>query len=299
MPSGVVITNTLSETEFTIIGLGLMGSSLALALRGKVKTLCGVDTDPATRQAAAAYLDRVTDDLPSALASADVVILAAPVRAILRLLAEIAPHVRPGTLVMDLGSTKTQIVGAMENLPKGVYAVGGHPMCGKETSGYSAADPNLYIGCTFALCNTGHSPLEYQQSAEAIVEAVGGRPFWITPIKHDEYVAIISHLPYLLSMGLVAQVENDPAHDILFKLASSGFRDTSRLAGSDLAMMGDVMATNTDAIWRALSGLQSQLTALLAAFSNDDEQDRAWRASLRERRQAWGAEFQERIEKKP
>lgn len=292
------MTKSLDESAFTIIGLGLMGSSLALALNGKVKSLCGLDSDPATREAAAAYLDHVTDDLAEAVSGADVVILATPVRAILRLLPQIAPCLKPGALVMDLGSTKTMIVQAMAALPEGVYAVGGHPMCGKESSGYAASDPAMYGGCTFVLCDTGRAPPEYLHLAESIARAVGGTPFWIDPVKHDQSVAIISHLPYLLSMGLVAQVTNDEAHDTLFNLASTGFRDTSRLAGSDLAMMGDVMATNTDAIWRALSGLQSQLTALLAAFSNDDPADRVWLSSIRERRREWGTAFQRRVEKK-
>ncbi len=292
------MAKTLDESGFTIIGLGLMGSSLALALNGKVKSLCGLDSDPATREAAAAFLDHVTDDLVEAVANADVVILATPVRAILGLLPQIAACLRPGTLVMDLGSTKTMIVEAMRALPDNVYAIGGHPMCGKESSGYAAADPTMYGGCTFALCDTGRAPLQYRLLAESIVRAIGGRPFWIDPVKHDQYVAVISHLPYLLSMGLVAQVTNDEGRDTLFSLASTGFKDTSRLASSDLAMMGDVMATNTDAIWRALSGLQSQLTALLAAFSNDDPTDRVWLSSIRERRREWGAVFQQRVEKK-
>jgi 3-phosphoshikimate 1-carboxyvinyltransferase len=97
---------------------------------------------------------------------------------------------------------------------------------------------------------------------------------------------------------LVAQVEANPAREALFNLASTGFKDTSRLAGSDLAMMGDVLATNTDAIWRALSGLQSQLTALLAAFSNEHNEDRGWLEQVRARRREWGIAFQKRIEKK-
>lgn len=288
------MNNTLSNTSVTVIGLGLMGASLALALRGQVKSLCGVDNNPATRAAAAPLLDRVTDSLSNALSDADLVIVATPARIILSLLPLIGQYARPNTLIMDLGSTKSQIVGVMRTLPEGIYALGAHPMCGKETSGFAAADPLLYRGCTFALCETGRALPEHRTLAETLIETVGGVPFWIDAEQHDQYVAVISHLPYLLSMGLVAQVANDPARDTLFKLASTGFRDTSRLAGSDLSMMSDVMATNTDAIWRALAGLQSQLTALLAAFSNDAPADHAWLSAIRERRREWGEHFAER-----
>src|SRR5581483_3074929 len=119
---------TLSQAEFTIIGTGLMGTSLALALRGKVGKLRGVDTNPANRYAAAVYFDEMGDDLQSALVPADVVILATPIKATLGLLARVGAMVRSGTLIIDLGSAKQQIVQAMDTLPGSVLAVGGHPM---------------------------------------------------------------------------------------------------------------------------------------------------------------------------
>jgi 3-phosphoshikimate 1-carboxyvinyltransferase len=289
----------LSECEFTIVGLGLMGASLALALRGKVKGLTGYDIDPATLEAAETFMDHVTPDLAAAVSRADVVVLAAPVRAIIDLIPRIGPSLKPGAFVTDLGSTKTQICAELARLPAGVFTIGGHPMCGKESSGYAAADPTMYQGCTFAVCDCGRATPDHKRLMEQLIHAVGGNPYWIAPVEHDRHVAIISHLPYLLSMGLVAQVDKHPARDALFNLASTGFKDTSRLAGSDLAMMGDVLATNTDAIWRALSGLQSQLSALLAAFSNEDPEDRAWLHEVRNRRREWGVAFQKRTEKKP
>jgi len=289
----------ISECDFTILGLGLMGASLALALRGKVRSLTGYDIDPATVSAAETFMDTVATTPAQAVEVADVVILAAPVRAILRLIPQIAPHLKPGALVTDLGSTKTFIVKELAKLPPGIFAIGGHPMCGKESSGYAAADPAMYAGCTFALCETGRAEPDHRALIEDVVRAVGGNPYWVSAVEHDRNVAIISHLPYLLSMGLVAQVDVHPARDALFQLASTGFKDTTRLAGSDLAMMGDVLATNTDAIWRALSGLQSQLSTLLASFSNDETDDRRWLGTIRETRRDWGAAFQKRTEKKP
>lgn len=275
-----------------------MGASLALSLRGKVKSLTGYDIAPATLDAAETFMDHVERDLSAAISKADVVILATPVRTILSLIPQLGASLKPGALVTDLGSTKTHICGELKRLPPGVFAIGGHPMCGKESSGYAAADPTMYQGCTFALCEIGRNDVAHRTLIESLVRAVGGNPYWISAVEHDRHVAIISHLPYLLSMGLVAQVDKHPSSEALFNLASTGFRDTSRLAGSDLAMMGDVLATNTDAIWRALSGLQSQLTALLAAFSNEDPGDREWLGQIRDRRRDWGATFLKRTEKK-
>ncbi len=153
------------EDAFTvgIVGLGLMGGSLALALRanGAAPTfnvgwlrLVGVTRSQATLDAAlaAAAIDAGTTDLAAGVAEADVIVLAAPVRTILRLLSEIGHHARPGALVLDLGSSKAEICAAMADLPAGLQPVGAHPMCGKETAGFAAADAELYRDRPFVLC---------------------------------------------------------------------------------------------------------------------------------------------------
>src|SRR5258708_5603876 len=133
----------LDEAEFTIVGTGLMGASLALALRGKVKMLRGVERDSVAREAAASLFDEITNDLSAALDS-DVIVLAVPIQAILELLKVLGAQAKPGTLVLDLGSSKQEIVWAMDALPERLLAVGGHPMCGKETSGPQNADGTLF-----------------------------------------------------------------------------------------------------------------------------------------------------------
>ena len=128
-----------SQASVSVIGLGLMGGSLALALREAhwAERLIGVDRDAAMLEAASAAgaIDAGTTDLAEGVTAADVVLLATPVRTILRLLPEVGRHARPGTLIMDLGSTKQQICRAMIGLPEGLEPVGGHPMCGKEVAG--------------------------------------------------------------------------------------------------------------------------------------------------------------------
>ncbi len=292
------MSERLANISVCVIGLGLMGGSLALALRDKVKAIGGIDRNADTRRAAEPLLAQVTDEL-RAVADYDLVILATPARTILALLPELAPYLRPGTLVMDLGSVKAPVVAAMQSLPADVFALGGHPMCGRETSGFAAADPALYTGCTFALCECDppRNRPEHRAMAEGLVESIGAIPFWIGAGVHDRCVATISHLPYLMSMALVAQTLDDREREMLLALASTGFRDTTRLAGSDLAMMGDVLALNAEAVRSAWNGVQSQLEMLLTLFQTDRKADRAHLAAIRESRREWGEEFERKTRK--
>lgn len=288
----------LSEAEVTIVGAGLMGSSLALALRGKVKGVRGVEPNPAYWDAARPHFDHVTADLKSAVASADVVILAAPIRAILQLLDRLKPMLRPGTLVIDLGSTKTDIVRAMNDLPENVLAVGGHPMTGKETSGPAGADGTLFEGRVFVLCPTQRSTPESVAFAQAMIKAIRARELILEAERHDAAVAAISHLPYLVSAGLVATVQHAAQSDDLpWKLAATGFRDTSRLAGSDVTMMGDTVLTNRQAVLDALCLFTEQLRGIQDALqTSDEDQLRGILRSAQQARTAWFERWNRRAE---
>ncbi|HVO42126.1 MAG TPA: prephenate dehydrogenase [Aggregatilineales bacterium] len=258
----------LADTELTIIGTGLMGTSLAMALRGKVAALHGVDANAESRELAAPSFDTMA---PQAnFASSDVIALATPVQTILRLLDHVRLNAHPGTLIFDLGSAKRPIVAAMDRLPDTLLAVGGHPMCGKETSGPSSADGTIYRGCMFALCPTERSTPETLVFMEALVGACASRPIVMSAEQHDRAVASISHLPYLLSAGLVATVSRSP-DDAPWMLASSGFRDTSRLAASDVTMMGDTVLSNRDAVLDAIHLFTAQLAEIELALRSGDE----------------------------
>jgi prephenate dehydrogenase len=147
------------------------------------------------------------------------------------------------------------------------------------------------------VCDPPRNRPEHRALAEALVEAVGARPLWIGAALHDRCVATISHLPYLMSMALMAQTLDDREMDTLLALASSGFRDTTRLAGSDLAMMGDILALNADAVRAAWNGVQSQMNMLLAAFQSDRKADRAHLAAIRDSRREWGEQFDRKTRK--
>ncbi|RME09491.1 MAG: prephenate dehydrogenase [Ardenticatenia bacterium] len=261
-------------TQLAILGLGLMGGSFALAARraGLASFIIGYDPqrDVMVRAVTDGVIEQAASDPHDAVRDADVVVLAAPVRAILQLLDEIAPCLRPGTLVLDLGSTKRDIVARMSTLPPHVRAVGGHPMCGKEVAGLHHAEAALFENAPFALCVTDRTDAVARATAETIARALGARPLWLDAAQHDTAVALVSHLPYLMSVALVAAaLETEDAAPA--QLASSGFRDTSRLAASNSTMMLDILLTNREAVLNAIENAMHALRTLSALLAVEDE----------------------------
>lgn len=271
----------MNELRVCVVGLGLMGGSLALALRGHVGALIGVDRHAATRQQALRdnVVDVVTDDVTAGVAQADLIVLATPVNAILALLAEL-PALRPsGCAVLDIGSTKSAIHAAMDALPETFQAIGGHPMCGRETAGLQAADAALYRDQTFILTRTARTTPDMEALALALVAAIGARPLFLDPQMHDDLVAAVSHLPYLIAAALMhAATAVDDAR--VWSVSASGFRDTSRLSGSDPRMMLDILLTNRAPVLAQLTRYQEMLTAVAGMLATGDERGLAsWLAA--------------------
>jgi prephenate dehydrogenase len=238
----------LTDCVVAIVGLGLMGASLAGALRGKCGRVIGVARRAEVIETALAhgYVDIGTTDLIAGVREADVVVLSTPVRVIVQQLVDIAPHLHPGCVVMDLGSTKAEIVAAMDRLlPTHIQPLGAHPMCGKETSGIEVAEITLYQNRTFILTPLERTTPETLALGVALAEAVGAKPLVLDADRQDYIVGALSHLPYLLACALVATADattsKDPAS---WKIVAGGFRDTSRVAGSDVQMMLDILMTN-------------------------------------------------------
>ena len=231
-------------------------------------------------------VDWGTTDLAHAVRQADVVVLATPVRVILRLLGEIGPLLPEGCLLMDLGSTKSQIVSRMAGLPPHVQPLGGHPMCGKEVSGIEAADPALYQGCTFILSPLSRTSPAALALGHALTKAVGAQPLVIDADRQDYLVATISHLPYLLACALVSTADATTSADpMVWKIVAGGFRDTSRVAGSDVTMMVDILLTNREEVLKALHTYERHLHDLGRLVEAGDEGDlRAVLSVLREKR---------------
>ncbi|NDJ78788.1 MAG: prephenate dehydrogenase/arogenate dehydrogenase family protein [Chloroflexi bacterium] len=241
-----------------IIGLGLMGGSLAMALRGKGQRLTAEDINPAVLHQATA--SGVIDGIGEAH-DADIVVLAVP--------ADIIPDqlptldLKPGTLVIDLGSTKTRICNALDDLPEGVLAVGGHPMCGLAENGYANATGKLYQGARFVLCETDRTTSEARTRAEALVQACGAEPLWMERERHDHLTALASHLPHLLSFALMSLAMEEAAQDAaLFELAAGGFDGATRLARTDAAMIVGMFGTNADELRAVTESLRDHLDRL-------------------------------------
>ncbi|MCB8920217.1 MAG: prephenate dehydrogenase [Ardenticatenaceae bacterium] len=258
---------TLADARVSIIGLGLMGGSLAMALRGQCATLYGADPDRATRDLAQSkgIVDVISAD-PANLPPADVLVLAAPVRTILALLATLPKWHSAPAIVVDLGSTKSAITAIMDTLPPQYDPVGGHPMCGKEVGSLANADPLLYQGAPFAFTLLPRSTLRARQMAVKLATAVRAQPLWLDPQTHDRWVAATSHAPYLIANALAAAtpVEVSP-------MVGPGFRSTTRVASTTPQVMLDILATNRELILEALSHFRARLDALEADLRADNE----------------------------
>jgi prephenate dehydrogenase len=268
------MVSRFQDAQVTILGLGLMGGSLAGALRGRCRAVVGVARRAETVETALerGLVDWGTTELTRAVRQADVVILATPVRVILRQLAEIGPLLPEGCVVMDLGSTKAQIVAEMARLPDHVQPLGGHPMCGKEVSGIKAADPALYRGCTFILSPLARTAQAALELGDELARAAGALPLVLEPGRQDFLVATVSHLPYLLACALVSTAETTTSSDpAAWEIVAGGFRDTSRVAGSDVTMMVDILLTNRDKVVEAVNTFQAQLRDLSRLVEAGDQ----------------------------
>jgi prephenate dehydrogenase len=264
----------LGDAHIAIAGLGLMGASMASALRGRCRAVTGVARRPEVVETALArgMIDEGSTSLIDGVRQADIVVLATPVRIIIQQLREIGPHLQEGCLVMDLGSTKAQVVDEMARLPEHAQPLGGHPMCGKEVSGLEVSDPALYQGCTFIL-----SPLPRTSGAALalgteLAEATGAHTLVLEPQRQGFLVGTVSHLPYLLACALVgtadATTSADPA---AWKIVAGGFRDTSRVSGSEVSMMVDILLTNQNEVLGAVDAFRSQLGSLARLIETGDE----------------------------
>jgi len=266
----------LEAARIAIIGLGLMGGSMGAALKAgqACREVVGIARREGTlsRAVELGAIDWGTCDLGKGVPQADMVVLATPVRVIIGHLHRLGPFLRPGCLVMDVGSTKREVVRAMEMLPEGVHCIGGHPMAGRETSGLEALDPRLYVGAVFILTPLERTTEEALGLARSLVVALGSRPLLMDAERHDALVAAVSHLPYMAAVGLMeAAMEVAQADGLTWEIAASGFRDTSRLAATSVQMSLDLLMTNRDNVVREVRHLSLHLEELAQVLEAGDE----------------------------
>jgi prephenate dehydrogenase len=257
----------LSESKIAIIGLGLMGGSLALGLRGKCAAICGIDPHQATLELALSQhiVDYADRDPAKLLPEADLIILAAPVPAILTLLEQLPTFISNRCIVMDLGSSKSMIVEAMSRLPERFDPIGGHPICGKEKLSLANAERTLYYAAPFLLTPLERTTPRALSAANQIIEAVGATATILDSSEHDRILASTSHLPFLLSSALALATPGDVA-----PFVGTGFKSTSRLAGTSSTMMLGVLQSNRENVLNALHEFQNQLAEIESALSSND-----------------------------
>ena len=255
-----------------IVGLGLIGGSLGLDLRSRSHVVLGVSRSKQTCQIACqrGVVDDASTSL-SLLSAAEIVFICTPLAAIAPTLQQLIPHLTPETIVTDVGSVKIPIVKNCSQLWSNF--VGGHPMAGTEAQGIEAAQQGLFEGAAYVLTPTETTPQLATERVEEIARSLGSKVQICRPEQHDGAVALISHLPVMISASLINACTNNPDPDILTlaqKLAGSGFRDTSRVGGGN-PELGVMMARyNRKELLRSLSQYRHNLDQLIELVEQED-----------------------------
>jgi prephenate dehydrogenase len=237
--------------RIAIIGLGLIGGSLGLAIkRAGLKDVQVAGTartrDTIQKAKKLGAIDIDARSAADAVRGARLVIVASPIMTTRHIFEEIAPELMPGAVVTDVGSTKGNVARwAKELLPGHADFVGGHPMAGKEHAGIAAADADLFKGRAWVIAPSVTAAESSVQTVVGLAQLAGATPLFMDADEHDSYVAAISHLPLLLSSALFSVAFGSAAWPELAQLASSGFRDTTRLASGSPEMAHDIMLTNS------------------------------------------------------
>ena len=260
-----------------LIGLGLIASSMAHALRAKglAVEIVGHAKSAETRATALeiGLCDRVYDTAAQAVAGADLVVLAVPVGAMEAVAAEIAPHLAPGCCVTDVGSVKQAVIAAVApHLPANVQFIPGHPMAGTEYSGPRSGFATLFTGRWWLLTPLPETDAKALNKLTHLLESLGAKVNTMDPAHHDQVLAVVSHTPHLIAYTMVgvadhlAQVSNSE----VIEYSASGFRDFTRIAASDPTMWRDVFLTNKDAVLDILGRFAEELFVLQRAIRMGD-----------------------------
>ena len=264
--------------RITIIGLGLIGGSIGLALKAAGLPdveMVGHDRERGSEGLARKMgaIDTAEHNLPRAVEGAGMVIIATPILAIREVMEQIAPDLREGCVVTDTGSTKERVLEwATQLLPPHVSFVGGHPMAGKETPGIDNAEADLFRGRAYCLCPAVDAHEDAVRAVVNLVRLIGAEPMFLDPKEHDQYAGAVSHLPLVVSAALFTLLRTSPAWRDLAPMASSGFRDVTRLASGDPRMSHDIFLTNREAAVHWLERMIEELGRYRDLLEGDAEE---------------------------
>lgn len=261
--------------KLTVVGLGLIGGSMAKDLRkaGLTQEITGVDANPenAAEALRLGIIDLI-ESLENAVSKADMVIIAIPVDKVLQTLTSVLDLISPQTTVIDVGSTKKLIADAVENHPKRRNYVAAHPMSGTENSGPAAALEGLFEGKINIICDQEKSGPLHLAFAEKVFQILGMKLAYMTADEQDHSTAFISHLPHAAAFALANAVLDKEDREIIFDLASGGFNSTVRLAKSSPEMWGPIFQQNKQYVVESLDVYIKHLKAFRKSIENDPEE---------------------------
>ncbi len=254
----------------TIIGLGLIGGSVGLAIKKKriAKKVVGVSRRKSTirRALSLGVVNEVTLDVKKGIKGSDLVILTAPVLKIIDIAVSILPFLKKGAILIDAGSTKRDIVKRIESvLPSGVHFVGSHPLAGSEQSGVIYADKDLFKGSYCILTKTPKTNIKALNKVKRFWNMVGSKVVVMPPEVHDKVVSGLSHLPHAASVALCNSSTKRNLH-----LAAGGFKDTTRIASGSPELWKDIFVTNKKNISRDIKTLKKELSKIEKALGKND-----------------------------
>jgi len=262
--------------KISIIGVGLIGGSLGLALKGKNPNfrIVGIDKQEIIEKAITrGAIDEGTVNLEEGVKEADIIIIATPVKTILNILTQINPFLKKGCLVTDTGSTKGQIVErANEVLSKDIFFIGGHPMAGSEKYGIEEADSHLFQDKTYILTPTKKSNLVVLEKIFLLIEMIGAKRLILDPLEHDKIVGAVSHLPQIIAVSLINAIGELALRgntNNYFKAVGEGFKDMTRIASSPYKMWEDICETNQENIVKMIQEFRNYLGVIEDKLKNN------------------------------
>jgi prephenate dehydrogenase len=267
------------KKRITIVGTGLIGGSLGMAVRAaRLPGLEVIGHDAlrgnANQAEKTGAIDRAEHNLPRAVSGASMVVIAVPVLAVREVMQQVAPDLGEGAVVTDTTSTKAHVMRwAREALPEHVSFVGGHPMAGKETGGIANAEAGLFRGKAYCISPAVDATESAVKSVMGLARLAGAEPMFVDPEEHDIYAAAISHLPLMISTALFSMLRQSPAWPDMGMMASSGFSDVTRLASGDPALSHGIWATNREAVIHWLDRMAEQLRDFRKKLEDAQDED--------------------------
>lgn len=258
--------------KLSIVGVGLIGGSLGLALKNKLKDQIYIagygrnikNLEEAKRIGA---IDDIASDFEE-IARSDFIYLSTPVLSMLPIIKALIPFLTPGTIITDAGSTKSLIFDEIKKmLPDGIYYIAGHPMTGREKSGVAAAKADLFEGKMYVIIDDETVPQEAYDKLMRILEKTDARFSRLSIEEHDKAASVISHIPHVAASALVHLLEKSPSQNIAKNLIGGGFRDTTRIASSNADMWADILMSNADCIAKDIDKYIEILSRLKSAVS--------------------------------